>query len=109
MTTLFDGMGPALIGAFGEPLTHTPDGGAAVAIAGRFRKKPLEVFDDEDGRSSLIMEPTLRVTEPVASTISTGDLITAPDGAVYKVMNRHGSGSPAVDAIVTFKLREVST
>ncbi len=107
MTTLFDGMGPALIGAFGGSLIHTPQGGASVAITGRFRTKPLEVFDDEEGRSSLIMEPTLRVAEPVASTIASDDLITTPQGVIYEVKNRHGSGSPAADALVIFKLREV--
>lgn len=107
MTGLFDGMGTVLAATFGDPVTHVVDGEDPVVLQGRFRATPLEVFDDE-GRAQLILEPTLRVTAPVAQNIATDDLITPGNGQTYRVLNRHDSGSPAADAFVIFKLREVT-
>lgn len=106
MTSLFDGIAGLLNDTLGGPVLHTPKLGAPRIIKARFRRKPMEVLD-LDGMSSLIHEPTLRVPNPVASTIASQDQITPENGDLYEVLNRHESGSPAVDAFVTFKLRKV--
>lgn len=107
MSSLFDGLGSMLAEVFGDAVLHTPQVGAPVTITARFRRKPIEVLED-DGSAVLIHEPTLRVPEPVASTIKTDDLIRPEGEALYRVLNRHEGGSPDVERSVIFKLREVS-
>lgn len=107
MSSLFDGFGSMLAEIFGDEVVHTPTGGAAVTITGRFRRKPIEVLD-EDGVAILVYEPTLRVPEPVASTINPDGLIKPENAPLYKVLSRHASGSPDAEGSVIFKLREVS-
>lgn len=107
MASLFDGFGSMLADVFGDDVVHTPQGGAPVSIRAVFRRKPIEVLED-DGNAVLIHEPTLRVPEPVASTIQTDDLIQPAGAALYRVLNRHGMGSPDAEGSVIFKLREVS-
>jgi hypothetical protein len=107
MSSLFDGFGTLLADVFGDVVLHTPQVGVPVTITARFRRKPIEVLE-ADGSGVLIHEPTLRVPEPVASTIKTDDLIRPQGEALYSVLNRHESGSPDAERSVIFKLREVS-
>tara|TARA_R110002020_G_scaffold474099_2_gene704505 strand:- start:7040 stop:7381 length:342 start_codon:yes stop_codon:yes gene_type:complete len=110
MPSLFDGFGSMLADVFGDAVLHTPrepQGSVPVTITARFRLKPIEVLE-ADGSAVLIHEPTLRVPEPVASTIKTDDLIRPEGEALYRVLNRHEGGSPDVERSVIFKLREVS-
>lgn len=105
MAGLLDGTASLLGDMFGETVTHSPQSGDPVELTGIFRRKPMEIFE-EDGSSSLIVRPTLRVNEPIASSISNGDMVTPENGVTYRVKNRHPSGSPAADAFVIFELTE---
>lgn len=105
MTGLFEGQAGLLSGMFGGSVSHQKGQAAPIQIEARFRRKPIEVLE-EDGTSALLMHPSLRVTEPVASTIEAGDLVTPEHGVTYRILNRHPSGSPASDAFVIFELRE---
>ncbi len=107
MTSVFDGMAGLLNVTFGGPVIHTPEIGPQVTIQAQFRKRPIEVLD-RDGVAMLMMHPSLRVPEPVASAIKDGDHIVPASGVIYRVLNRHPSGSPAADAAVIFELREVT-
>lgn len=108
MTTLFNGLAGILNDVFGGPVSHRPQGGAAVAIQAVFREEPISV-QDEDGAEVLIVAPTLQVQKPVAETITRKDLIVPGNGKSYRVMNRHPNGSPAADAFVVFELEEAGT
>ncbi|MEP5730370.1 MAG: hypothetical protein ABJL67_13495 [Sulfitobacter sp.] len=105
MSEIFDGIAGQLNNLFGSPVQHARNGGTAVTIQARFRRTPIEILE-EDGNYVLLNSPTLRVPEPVASSIAVGDQITPDNGVIYDVLSRHDSGSPAVDAFVIFKLRE---
>jgi hypothetical protein len=106
MPSLFDGLGVLLADVFGDDVTHTPEGGAPTVITAVFRRKPVEILQ-QDGTAVLMMDPTLRVPEPVASTIKTGDLIQPSGAPLYSVLNRTTVGSPDAEGSVIFELREV--
>lgn len=106
MTAIFDGMAGLLNDTFGGPVTHTPQGGAAVDIQGVFREDPVTIFDEDD-REVLVEVPTLRVLWDVAETISAGDSLTPGNGVSYLIGARHrASASPASDAFVLFELED---
>lgn len=107
MTSIFDGMAGLLNDVFGGPVVHAPSNGVPVTIHAVFRLKPIEELDS-NGNAILLMDPTLSVPEPVASTISVGDEVTPESGVTYRILNRHQTGSPAQDARVIFELRKVS-
>ena len=103
---LFDGMTGVLNQVFGAPVVHCPKSGGQVTIQAIFRREPIEV-DQEGGRSVLIAAPSLKVPEPVASTICRDDWIEV-EGLRYTVLNRMPNASPAADRFVMFELEEVT-
>lgn len=103
MPSPFDGMAGILSGALGGVVTHTPVGGATVEIPAIFREQSIAVPDDS-GREILGLLPVLRVTRPLAETISRGDTIVPANGKSYRVVFSQVSGSPASDAFVLFEL-----
>jgi len=104
--SIFDGMAGILNGVFGDPVTHTPAGGAGTTIQAVFREGPVQVLDD-DSRVILSVTPTLKVQRPVDEALSRRDLIQPGNGKTYQIVNDQPNGSPASDAFVFFELEEV--
>lgn len=103
--SVFDGMTGVLNQVFGAPVLLWPRSGGQKTIQAVFRREPIEVAQ-EGGRSVLIAAPTLKVPEPVASTIRRDDMIEV-GGVRYVVLNKMPNASPAADRFVMFELEEV--
>lgn len=103
--SVFDGMTGILNQVFGATVLLCPKSGGQQIIRAVFRREPVEV-DQDRGRSVLIAAPTLKVPEPVASTICRDDMIEV-DGLRYVVLNKMPNASPAADRFVMFELEEV--
>ncbi len=104
--SIFAGMTGILNQVFGAPVLLCPRSGGQMTIQAVFRREPIEV-DQEGGRSVLIAAPTLKVPEPVASTICRHDIIEV-EGLRYVVLNKMPGASPAADRFVMFELEEIT-
>ena len=96
-------MAGVLNDTFGGPVIWQNRHGGQQEIIGIFREQPVASADDAD-REILVIMPTLSVQRPLADEIERGDLIIAPNGKTYRVLNRHPGGSPAADALVIIEL-----
>lgn len=108
MTSLFNGMAGVLGAVFGAPVTYRPQSGPAVVVQGVFRRQPIEVAG-ENGEPVWIMQPSLRVQRDLVPLIRRGDLIepSIEAGAVYRIVNRPETASPAPDGFIVCALELV--
>jgi hypothetical protein len=104
--SLFDGMAGVLNGVFGAPVTYLPAGGIPRDIRSIFRETPITI-GGSDGGDVLIEAPTWRVSKADLAGAARGDRIALPDGRVFRVLNRIGTGSPAADAFILHELELV--
>ena len=108
VTSIFDGIAGMFTDVLGATVNVNPDGASPFDVQGIFRTEPLDVID-ENGRGTLILSPTLKVTADQAALISEGDVIR-PDGASdYVVVNGLTMGSPASDALHVFELEDLAS
>lgn len=103
--SVFDGLAGVLSSVLGAPVTIS--GSFAGTIQAIFREMPLDQLAG-DGRVFVVVTPTLQVRRNVAVLIK-GD-IAAPSetpGRTFTVLQSYPSGSPAVDALVSYAMEEV--
>ncbi len=103
--SLFDGMTGLLNDVFGGPVLYLPISGRERTIRAIFREVPVTIAG-EDGRDVLIVAPTLSVPQDAADLMQRKDRVEV-GGAIYWVLNRIPSASPAGDRFVTFQLEAV--
>lgn len=105
---LFDGMSGVLADVFGDVVTWTASGGAAVELQAVFRREPVEVAAAEGG-TVLTHMPSLRVRVSDAPGIAAGDLVQSDidPGVSYRVVNVWPTRSPAADRFVLCELEVV--
>lgn len=106
MNGIFDGISGVLNGVFGASVTVRPERTAAYEVRALFREAPIVVGQGEAGDIYDVM-PTLAVQRPAAAGVNEGDVIEPGNGSSYRVIARLPSGSPAVDAFVTFDLERI--
>jgi hypothetical protein len=106
--SIFDGLTGLLASAFGDPVTVTRSGHGSVTVAGIFRESPLDEAAG-DGRSFVTTVPHVQLRRSDFATLAVGDVIapSSTPGRTFKVLQPYPSGSPAVDAFVTYELEEV--
>lgn len=106
MTSLFDGVAGLMSDVFGSPVTLTPQTGSPRTIRAVVRSAPVELVAP-DGHAMMDVQPEMRVTADVASTIRGGDSITTATGRKYRIVASQPSGSPAADAMVIYALEAI--
>ncbi|UWQ77611.1 hypothetical protein K3725_09775 [Leisingera sp. S132] len=106
MSSYFDGMAGLLTSVLGSTVSHTPPEGGKHILDAVFREDPMEI-PDEDGGSTLVLSPTLKVPADHAGGIVRGSVIEPGNGKSYSVLNGQPGGSPAVDAFVIYELEEL--
>lgn len=103
MASIFDGMAGVLNTTFGAPITYLPVSGTALSVQSVFREDPITITGD-NGQDVLVEAPSWRVPKSVLADVRRGDRISLPDGRMFKVLNRIGTGSPAADAFMLYEL-----
>lgn len=106
MTGVFDGMAGVLNDVFGAPVTYLPSSGPTQLVQSVFREEPITVAGP-DGNDVLIEAPTWKVPRSVLAPLPRGAQIQLPDGRLFRVLNRIGTGSPASDAFIVYEMELV--
>ncbi|SDX81374.1 head-tail joining protein [Roseicitreum antarcticum] len=102
---LFDGMAGLVADVFGDAVSYTPGAGATRIVQSIGRRTPVQAIGP-DGVETLLTSPTWRVRQDLVPEIARGDRV-AFGGHLYRVLNAHPQGSPAVDAHLVCELDEV--
>ncbi|GAA5073494.1 hypothetical protein N0B44_15600 [Roseibacterium beibuensis] len=107
MASPFDGMGAALAGALGAPVTHLPAAGAPVTRRWHLRRYPEDFSLGED-RPVSGASAELRVPRDQLAGVAVGDRVRDGDGTLYRLARRMETENPGADALIPFELEEVT-
>ena len=103
MTSIFDGLGTAMMGVFGQTVTVVPPAGLPRTINAAFREGP-EMYVDDEGFERQTVLPTLSGLASDLADIVPGGTIYPGNGNSYRAEAAMPSGSPAIDALVKVRL-----
>jgi len=106
MGSPFEGMGAALAGVHGAPVTHRPAGGGEITRRWIVREFPEDDFSGSE-RPIASASAELRLPRGDLPGVATGDEIETEDGARFEIGPRIATPNPASDALIPFELRSL--